>query len=377
MLDQSWLAALRQLPTVNPFELTPSVTPTVTLTVTLTPDLFFPQTAEAGMTVTPTPGPIPEPEQVQQITLPPNLRILLLAGQDRTTPFVGRTDALMLVFYDPMQARAGVISLPPDMLVSIPEFGAGRLNTAYALSGAQGLLKTITFNFGVTPDHYAIFNTDSFTKFIDDLGGIYLTIDDPLLSKCRTATPSPPRPVKGSEVLCIFKARSGPGEVDRNKRQAIVLNAIFKTLVSNGNLVRVPKLAENFNSSVDSNLEARDLVSLIPLTLQMGDVDRFKIYTVPEDGLEQWEFSINPGSYFLIPQPGLYTNLIYKVVEQVTSPLPYSTYLPTLQYMLLVSPTPTYTPKPTRTPTRTATPTRTKTPVPTKTVTVIVVTPGP
>ena len=45
---------------------------------------------------------------IKPINLPEKLRVLLLAGQDSNAPYVGRTDALMLIFYDPLGALAGI-----------------------------------------------------------------------------------------------------------------------------------------------------------------------------------------------------------------------------------------------------------------------------
>lgn len=357
--------------TPAPDTATPTITYTPTPTPSITPVVVFPGAESTETEVTSTPGPIPEPAQAAIVPLSENVRVLLLAGQDRDTPYVGRTDALMLVFYDPLQARAGVISLPPDMLASIPGFGAGRLNTAYALGGAQTLVKAIAYNFGVKPDHYAIFNANSFVQFIDQLGGIPHTIDDPLVKKCTSAEPDGKVRLKGTEVLCIFKLRSGPDEVARNRRQGMVLKAIFNALVRNGNLVRVPDLADSFSSVVDSDLLYRDLVSFIPLALQMGDVNRFKIYTLPQDSLSYQSFGPSPDSVFLMPQPDAFFSLISRVGNEVSKPMPFSTYLPTLQQMLVASPTATNTPRPTWTMKPSITPTRTITPTPTLTPTVM------
>lgn len=356
--------------TPPPETATPDITPTPTPTVTITSVVVYPGTEEVDPEITLTPGPITAPAQVAAITLPENVRVLLLAGQDRNTPYVGRTDALMMILYDPLQARAGVISLPPDMLVAIPGFSPGRLNTAYALGGAQTLVKTITYNFGVTPDHYAVFNADSFIRFIDLIGGIPFAIEDPLFKKCVTATPGVNR-LNGTQVLCLFKLRSGPDEVARNRRQGMILKAIFNTLVSNGNLVRVPDLADTFGSVVDSDLLYRDLISFIPLALQIGDVNRFKIYTLADGSLAYQSFGPSPDSVFLMPQPDAFFTLFNRVVTELSKPMAFSTYLPTLQQMMVASPTSTYTPRPTWTLKPSITPTRTITPTPTSTPTVL------
>jgi anionic cell wall polymer biosynthesis LytR-Cps2A-Psr (LCP) family protein len=112
----------------------PSVTPSITVTsspgFTKTPTLalIFPQTNTPMLAETFSPL---GDNHATPIQLPKGVQVLLLAGLDESAPYSGRTDAVMLIFYDTRKALAAAVSLPPDLVVTIPNIGSGRLNSAY------------------------------------------------------------------------------------------------------------------------------------------------------------------------------------------------------------------------------------------------------
>jgi LCP family protein required for cell wall assembly len=287
------------------------------------------------------------------------VRVLLLAGLDTPYPDIGRTDSLMLVFYNPNKSRAAVVSLPPDLLVNIPGHGAGRLSSAYALGNIEGLLETITYNFGITPDQYLVLNKELFEDFIDSIGGIELTLYDPIVKKCKDVRLGT-RLYKGEQAMCIFTLRSDNDETARNKRQGLVVRAILKRLVRSGRLVKVPDFFDDALSQLDTNISYDEIFRFIPLVLQVGDRGRFKALALHRDN---FTLQTDPEgvSVFRVAKPGAYARLLTKAWRMVSSPLPFTDYLETLAMELTASPTATKTPRPSRTPTRTQTLTRTAT----------------
>ena len=135
-------------------EVSQELAPSSTLTPTLfsTPVFSTAQlvnTATATRTQTPTrtstppvwagfPGPtqtieteIPRP--LTEIQIPADVKITLLLGSDTFHPVVGRTDTIILVFYNPLLAKASLLSIPRDLYIYIPGFGMDRINRAYQL----------------------------------------------------------------------------------------------------------------------------------------------------------------------------------------------------------------------------------------------------
>ena len=77
-------------------------------------------------------------QDLPRITDPRQIRILLLGIDQRsetgeTGPF--RTDTMILLNIDPVRKTVGVLSLPRDLWVNIPNFDPGRINMWQTSSG--------------------------------------------------------------------------------------------------------------------------------------------------------------------------------------------------------------------------------------------------
>jgi polyisoprenyl-teichoic acid--peptidoglycan teichoic acid transferase len=67
------------------------------------------------------------------------------------------------------------IALPRD--IYLPEWDR-RINTIYAKAGGEGLKQSAESILGLPIDYYAIINTDIFKEFVDELGGVEVTIKE-------------------------------------------------------------------------------------------------------------------------------------------------------------------------------------------------------
>lgn len=310
----------------------------------------------------------PVPPPLTGLVIPEEVRVLALAGVDRSLPYTGRTDSMALVIYHPRLARASLISIPPDLFGYIPGFTMQRFYTAFAAGGPRLLNSTIEYNLGVRPDSYAVFNLDNFSQLVDDLGGINVTV----LENVRAYCPEIPPGVvfmNGEKTLCYMRLRLGDDEFARNRRQQEVFRSIFLRLVEGGNLVRVPDLYEQYRSSIDSNLTMDQILSSLPLAIKLGDPNRLGYFQMGERELRTWQISQRPPATVFLPVRSALMNFMQQAIDFVTTPSPLSEVVVTLQYELTRSPTPTATYTATLTPTSTSTPTRTRTPVPTRTYT--------
>lgn len=89
----------------------------------------------------------------------------------------GRSDTVILARVDPDQGTVSLLSLPRDLLVPIPGYGSNKLNAAYSYGGPALLIKTLREWLGVKIDHYFQVDFDGFGAIVDELGGVYLPID--------------------------------------------------------------------------------------------------------------------------------------------------------------------------------------------------------
>jgi LCP family protein required for cell wall assembly len=314
------------------------------------------------------------------LVIPEEVRVLVIAGADRNVPYLGRTDAVAVVIYHPRLARASVISVPPDLYAYLPGYSMQRIYIAYPLGGPRMLNDALEYNLGIRPDEYAIFNLDSFSELINDLGGINVSALENIVRYCPGMMPGVVL-MNGNQALCYMRLRLGEDEFARNRRQQEILRTVFLRLVEGGNLVRVPELYSQYRGSIDSNLTLEEISEALPLALKLGDPSRIGYFQMGSDELRTWKISEDPDASVFLPNRPALMKLMQKAIDYVTTPSPLSAVVVTLEYQMTVSPTPTVTNTPTPIPTPTTRPTntpvrpRTATPftrTPTVTVTVTI-----
>jgi hypothetical protein len=106
------------------------------------------------------------------IELPEDVRLMVLLGTDVESPYISRTDAVMLMFYNTRLARASLYSLPPDLMVYLPGLGMQRLRSAYPAGGISLLGDALEVNFGIRQDAWALVHLDDFKDVVNDLGKV-------------------------------------------------------------------------------------------------------------------------------------------------------------------------------------------------------------
>jgi LCP family protein required for cell wall assembly len=203
---------------------------------------------------------------------------------------------MILLTIDPLTKTAGMLNIPRDLWVNIPGFEYGRINTAYPLGiaydvpggGPQQAMDTIESLLGVPIDYYAIIDFSAFEQFINELGGINLTVYSDIsvdpIGKANTVYFKPGNYLlDGPTALAYARARhTEGGDFDRATRQQQVILAIRDRIVELGPTqvaARIPALYNELAAGIHTNLSLNDAVKLgwlaleIPLdTVQRGAI---------------------------------------------------------------------------------------------------------
>jgi len=362
MPDQS--IGVKTIESVPSPSLTPSPSPSLTsstiVTATKEPRTVFP-TAKINP-VTAIPGPI------KGLQIPEETRLLVLMGSDQPSPFVSRTDAIMLAFYNPRLAKVALLSLPPEMFVFIPGYTMQRINVAFAVGGFSMLADTIEYNIGVRPDEFAVIHVDDFAWFVEDLQGLDVDVFRDYYNYCG-GIPAGSVHLQGGDVLCYVKFRDGWDIRDQAERQQQVVWRLFTRLISGGKLVDLEDTYRTYKSVVESNLKLSDLLANIPLALRLGQVDRFGFYQPTFDMFSTWDLPGDVKTTVLIPRGDRLIQMVQEAINFTLISVQTSDIVLTLEYELTVSPTPTNTPTASSTFTLTPSTTPSITPVITGSVT--------
>lgn len=137
------------------------------------------------------------------------------------------TDTLMVLHYG--AAGPYLVSIPRDSYVTVPGHGKGKINSAYALGGADLLTQTVEQATGLRLDHYAEVDFLGFTRVVDALDGVRLCLDKPLRDeKAGADLDAGCRTLNGKQALAFVRARySDPeGDLGRVRRQRQLLSAL-------------------------------------------------------------------------------------------------------------------------------------------------------
>lgn len=201
-----------------------------------------------------------------------------------------RSDTMILLTLDPVTKTAGMLSVPRDLWVNIPNFGFHKINEAYFLGesnrlpggGPQLATDTIEQLLGVPINYYAQIDFTAFIKLIDLLDGIPITpVEDVVVQDWgseykQTLKAGQLYSLGGGLALSYARDRySGKeGDIGRAKRQQEVIEAIRWRLLENNRIVslipKAPEIYRQLSAGIRTNLTSfQEIFQLAMLALQV------------------------------------------------------------------------------------------------------------
>jgi len=219
----------------------------------------------------------------------PSTRLnVLLLGLDRRPgeSDVARTDTLMLATVDPARNYIGLLSIPRDLWITLPDGSENRINTAHFFAeaaapgtGPAATVATVANNFGLTVDRYIRIDFEGFVQIVDSVGGLRIDVEQEIVDyeyptadygyEVLVIEPGPQH-MDGELTLKYARTRHDSSDFDRAKRQQTVIAAFARRLLEPEAWPRLPFLLIAIQSSVDTNLTAPDVIGLLPTLLQVS-----------------------------------------------------------------------------------------------------------
>jgi LCP family protein required for cell wall assembly len=236
-----------------------------------------------------------------------NQRInILLLGSDNDEKFfapLAQTDIVITI--DPTTNYVGMLSIPRDLWINVPGFGAHKLDEAFAYGwqyvhqaptafpNAAGLsIATIEQDFGIPITHYAWVGLDGFIKVIDTAGGvdidaIHPMTDDTYPNDINTKDPygykrlyiAPgPQHMDGLHALEYVRTRHSDlvGDFGRSQRQQQVLSQLKTKLATPGIVSELPELTKDLDGYVKTDMDLPGIINLMGFArnLDPNTIDR-------------------------------------------------------------------------------------------------------
>lgn len=189
---------------------------------------------------------------------------ILVLGRDSRDPTndSGRADTIMLLYLDPGQKQATLLSIPRDTLVDIAGHGQDKINAAYAFGGEELMIKTVSNFLNAKINHFVTIDFDGFVKLVDALGGVDITIERPLIDPKTGANFSAGNHhLTGEQALAYSRSRSTElADIGRIQRQQY----LFKGLIDQKlNAQYLGKIPDYFNILVENTKTDLDLLTIL------------------------------------------------------------------------------------------------------------------
>jgi polyisoprenyl-teichoic acid--peptidoglycan teichoic acid transferase len=184
-----------------------------------------------------------------------NILILGLDYADSESP-VARSDTIIVSTFVPLEPYVGLLSIPRDLWVVIPNIGENRINTAHFFaesqnpgSGPQATMDTIKLNMGITVPYYIRIKFVGFIDVVDTLGGLEIEIPEAMAGYLAGK-----HYLTGKKALAFARSREYADDFQRMQQAQLLIKALFKNILFPRNWARLPSVAKAAFESVDANI---------------------------------------------------------------------------------------------------------------------------
>ena len=215
------------------------------------------------------------------------LRLLAPAfgGRDRVTILAlgvdnsegrGLADTIIVLVVWPKTGEVAALSIPRDSRVVIPGVGTRRINASHAYGGLPLTIETVEMLLGIPFDYYIELNVSGLVDLVDTIGGIDIEVEKRMHYRDRSQNllidlyPGLQH-LTGEQAVGYVRFRhDAMGDLGRIDRQRKFLRIVVGEILSPDNVTRLPKLADAFVDTVETNLTVRDSLSLKKIIEQLG-----------------------------------------------------------------------------------------------------------
>jgi LCP family protein required for cell wall assembly len=210
---------------------------------------------------------------------------ILLLGTDHSAAAARagdrHSDSITLLRTDPGRGRLYYLSIPRDLRVEIPGYGAAKINTAYQVGGPRLAARTVSAYTSIPVNHLVVVNFAEFKDLIDAVGGLDIVVPGRIQSKfdCPYGTAARcarwpgwrfkagKQHMNGQRALIYSRVRKNalnPAESDitRGERNQVVLQSLMSKLASFSTFMRLPLIGKDIMKPLATDLSANDFVGL-------------------------------------------------------------------------------------------------------------------
>ena len=258
------------------------------------------------------------------------LTVLVMGMDNRPGEQTCRTDTMIVISLDPETKSIGMLSIPRDTYVDIPNHGIQRINTACVLGnldspgkGPELAMQTIQYNFGIRVNEYMLISFQSFISLIDRIGGVTVNnisvIDDPSYPSMDYGYDPfylevGEHHLNGADALKYARSRHNSDDIDRQRRQQEIIFAVRSRVLNLDMLddltIQAPGIWSDLEDGVDTSLS---LEQIVRLALFAQNVDDQNIHKGVVDWNYLFSYQTPGGASVAVPKRSLLPQLMTDV----------------------------------------------------------------
>ncbi|MFF9485289.1 LCP family protein [Streptomyces sp. NPDC014676] len=209
-----------------------------------------------------------------------------------------RSDTALVVHIPEGRRQAVAVSIPRDTLVTrpecakedgsaLPEAERVMFNSVYSTAGPACVVKTVEKMSGVRMDHYMEIDFAGFKGLVDAIGGVTVTIDEPIKDTSSGLDLSAgTHKLDGTDSLAFVRTRHGVGDgsdlgrIGLQQQFIIALLSEVKRQDLFGSPTKTYKIADTLTSALTTDAELASLTSLADFARSMNGVDPASMDTI-------------------------------------------------------------------------------------------------
>lgn len=257
-----------------------------------------------------------EPLENNKITSPANedikvkqqTSILFLGIDDSDKRSQGednsRSDAIILATLNKQEKTVKLLSIPRDSLVYIPAKGYNdKINHAFQKGGAKSSIETIENLLDVPVDYYVKMNFDAFVDVVDALGGIEAEVpftftEKDQYEKFTVKLTKGKHVLDGREALALARTRKIDNDIERGKRQQLLLQSLVEKTTSAGSITKYGDVIQAVGKHMKTDMTIETMTSFVTyLKGGMPDIESLSL-----EGFDDWT---SQGYYWRLDEQNL------------------------------------------------------------------------
>ena len=244
------------------------------------------------------PDPDPENPGAEPLERREGVFNVLLAGTDAEGY---RTDTMMVLSYDTVAQKVGVVSVPRDTLIK--RGGSENPKLVYGKGGVEQRVKDISHMLGIPIDYYIKVNLKAFVAVVDYLGGVDFYVpcdmnyDDPY-QDLHIHFKEGMQHLDGQAVMEVARFRqnnkdengnaTGYWDTGRTQTQQKLLVALAKKVLSWNSLTKLNGFVEIFNEYVSTDLSLNDMLWFASQAISVDTANGVQTSGLTGDGDVRW-----------------------------------------------------------------------------------------